>query len=236
MPFYKITYSERCRRATLHNWGCNFRCWGCTYKLKQHLRPTRFLELDAIRDCLRGLDLDAVHFMGGEPTTNPQLPDMLAFCKRELGVTTRLGHTNGSGLVLENLDGGNVSFKAFDDDLHREYTGQSVLPAIDNFRLSYEAGLEMKASTVFNPDFGGLEQVEKIAAFVGGLDRRIPFHVLGYIPVPDASWRRPTDEEMQQAVAAASRYLDSVTFSHLTSEQARDLEQRDERFTVRQVL
>ena len=23
MPFYKITYSEKCRRATLHNWGCN---------------------------------------------------------------------------------------------------------------------------------------------------------------------------------------------------------------------
>ena len=196
----------------------------------------QFLAIDAIHGCLRGLDLDAVHFMGGEPTTNPQLPDMLAFCKRELGVTTRLGHTNGSGLVLEDLDGSNVSFKAFDDDLHLEYTGRSVAPSLDNFRRSYEAGLEMKASTVFNPDFGGLEQVEKVAAFVGGVDRSIPFHVLGYIPVPDAPWRRPTDEEMQQAVGISQRHLDTVTFSHFTSEQAKDLEQRDERFVVRQVL
>ena len=142
-------------------------------------------------------------------------PNMLAFCKRELGVTTRLGHTNGSGLVLENLDGSNVSFKAFDDELHREYTGRPVAPSFDNFRRSYEAGLEMKASTVFNPDFGGLEQVEKVAAFVGGLDRSIPFHVLGYIPVPDAPWRRPTDEEMEQAVGdrpALSRYGDVLPF------------------------
>ena len=236
MPFYKITYAERFRRATLHNWGCNFRCQGCTYRLKQNARPKEFLPIDAIHDCLRRLDLDAVHFMGGEPTTNPQLPEMLAFCKQALGVTTRLGHTNGSGLVLENLDGSNVSFKAFDEGLHQEYTGRPVAPSLDNFRRSYEAGLEMKASTVFNPDFGGLEQVEKVAAFVGEVDRSIPFHVLGYIPVPDAPWRRPTEEEMEQAVRLAQCHLDTVTFSHFTSEQALDLRQRDDRFAVQQVL
>ncbi len=236
MPFYRITYSETPRRATLHNWGCNFHCLGCTYKLKQNPRPKQFLAIEAIEGCLRGLELDAVHFMGGEPTTNPQLPGLLAFCKRQLGVTTRLGHTNGSGLVIENLDGSNVSFKVFDDRLHYVYTGHPAAPLLENFRRSYEAGLEMRASTVFNPDFGGLAQVEKVAAFVGGLDRGIPFHVLGYIPVPGAPWRRPTQNEMDEAVAIARRWLDTVTFSHLTSDQARDLQHRDERFAVRQVL
>ena len=136
MAIFKITYSEKYRRATLHNWGCNFRCRGCTYKLKQNPRPKQFLAIEAIHNCLRGLDVDAVHFMGGEPTTNPQLPELLAFCKRELGVTTRLGHTNGSGLVLEHLDGSNVSFKAFDDPVaprvHRPPCGPFVreLPAV----------------------------------------------------------------------------------------------------------
>ncbi|MCE5268136.1 MAG: radical SAM protein [Planctomycetaceae bacterium] len=236
MPFHTITYSDQYRRATVHNWGCNFRCRGCTYKLKQNPRPERFLSVDAIRDCLRTLDLDAVHFMGGEPTTNPQLPELLAFCKRGLGVITRLGHTNGSGLITEDLDAANVSFKAVDDYLHREYTGCSVLPSLDNFCRVYDAGLAMKASTVFIPDFGGLEQVRKVAAFVGGIDRGIPFHVLGYIPVPDAPWRRPTDDEMARAVATARQYVGTVTFSHFTTEQAKDLSQRDERFAVRQVL
>ncbi len=236
MPFYKVTYSKTFRRATVHNWGCNFCCVGCTYKLKQHVRPKEFLSLNSIRECLRSLDLDAVHFMGGEPTTNPNLPEMLAFCKRELGVVTRLGHTNGSGLILENLDGSNVSFKAFDDDLHQQYTGRSVLPSLENFRRSCDAGIAMKASTVLNPDFGGLEQVEKVAQFVASVDCRVPFHVLGYIPVPGAPWRRPTDDEMEEAVAVAQRQVDDVTCSHFTTEQAKDLQQRDERFAVCRVL
>lgn len=236
MAIYKITYSEQYRRATLHNYGCNFRCRGCTYRLKKQPRPEKYPSIEEIHDCLRRLAPEVVHFMGGEPTTNPQLPALLAFCKQELGVITRLGHTNGSGLVTENLDGSNVSFKVYDDDLHREYTGQSVLPALENFRRSHEAGIALRSSTVFNPDFGGLEQVEKVAAFVESVDPAIPFHVLGYIPVPGAPWRRPTDAEMQQAVAVAQRHLAKVTFSHFTSEQAKDLTQRDERFAVQQVL
>lgn len=236
MAIYKVTYAEKYRRATLHNYGCNFRCRGCTYKLKGNPRPDRFLPVEEIHACLRRLNPEAVHFMGGEPTINPQLPQLLAFCKHELGVTTRLGHTNGSGLVTKDLDGTNVSFKAFDEDVHRAYTGRSVAPNIENFQRSYEAGIQMHASTVFIPDLGGVEQVEKVAAFVGGVDRTIPFHILGYIPVPDAPWRRPTVDEMEQAVAAAQRHLDRVTFSHFTPEQAQDLTQRDERFAVQRVL
>ncbi len=236
MAIYKVTYSERYRRVTLHNYGCNFRCRGCTYKLKKNPRPQRFPCVEEIQGCLKRIAPDAVHFMGGEPTTNAQLPELLAFCKQELGLTTRLGHSNGSGLVTENLDGSNVSFKAFDDDLHLEYTGYPAAPLLENFRRSYEAGIEMRASTVFIPDFGGLDQVEKVAAFVGSVDRTIPFHILGYIPVPGAIWRRPTDEEMEEAVRVGEYYLDRVTFSHFTSEQAKDLTQRDERFAVMQVL
>ncbi len=236
MAIYKITYSEKHRRATLHNYGCNFRCRGCTYKLKRNPRPQGFPSIEAIQDCVRRLQPEAVHFMGGEPTTNPQLPELLAFCKRCLGLTTRLGHTNGSGLVTQNLDGSNVSFKAFDDDLHRKYTGHPAAPLLENFRRSYEAGVQMRASTVFIPDFGGLDQVEKVSAFVGSVDHAIPFHILGYIPVPGAPWRRPTDEEMEEAIEVARIYLDKVTFSHFTSEQAKDLTQRDERFAVVQVL
>jgi len=44
-----------------------------------------------------------------------------------------------------------------------------------------------------------------VAAFVAGVDRTIPFHLLGDIPVPGAPWRRPTDGEIEQAVGAARR-------------------------------
>jgi pyruvate formate lyase activating enzyme len=113
MPFYKLTYSQPYRRATLHNLGCNFRCLGCAYKLKGRPQPERIPTLDEFKQALTSLDCERVHFMGGEPTTNPDLPEMLRFCKEELDLITMLGHTNGSRLPTENLDGANVSFKAF---------------------------------------------------------------------------------------------------------------------------
>jgi pyruvate formate lyase activating enzyme len=192
--------------------------------------------MDEIQESLRGLEVECVHFMGGEPTTNPQLPELLAFCKQELGVTTRLGHTNGSRLPMENLDGANVSFKAFDDDLHRDYTGQPRQPVYDNFRRAFEAGLEMKASTVLIPDYIGYDQVEKVCEFLASLDAAIPFHLMGYIPVPGTPWRRPTAAEMGEAVALARQYLTTVGFSHLTPEEVLHPAARDDRFVTRQIL
>ncbi len=185
---------------------------------------------------MRTLDLAAVHFMGGEPTTNPELPALLAFCKHELGVTTRLGHSNGSGLVLQDLDGSYVSFKAFDEELHRDYTGYPAAPIYENFTRPHAAGIQMHASTVFIPDFGGIADYTRIVRFVADLDRTIPFYIMGYFPVPGAPWRRPTVEEMAHAVDIAREHLDNVDFSHLTSEEAMALEQRDDRFAVRRVL
>ena len=135
-----------------------------------------------------------------------------------------------------DLDGANVGLKAWDENIHRIYTGQERRRIHANFEAAFRAGLKLKANVVFIPGFVDVDQVEALARWLAGLDTDIPFHVMGYIPVPDAPWRRPTDDEMAQAVGIARRYLDTVTFSHFTSEQAKDLEQRDDRFAVRQVL
>jgi pyruvate formate lyase activating enzyme len=75
-----------------------------------------------------------------------------------------------------------------------------------------------------------------MVAFVASLSPALPFHVMGYIPVPGAPWRRPTEQEMERVVALVRQYLHEVGSSHLTSEQAKDLTARDERFHVEQVL
>lgn len=236
MPFYKLTYSAPYRRATVHNLGCNFRCLGCAYKLKGRPEPERIPALEEFKAALRELDCERVHFMGGEPTTCPDLPEMLRFCKEELGVTTMLGHTNGSALPPAHLDATNVSFKAFSPEKHQEYTGQPRDPVYDNFRAAFERGVSMKASTVFIPEYVDRDEIEPMLAFLAGLSPEIPFHVMGYIPVPGTPWRRPSDEELDGILALARQYLTTVGSSHLTAEQARDLTARDERFHVVQVL
>ena len=244
MAFYKITYHERYRFATLHNFGCTFRCPVCSYKLRSgaggtpghaHPKPNKFLTVPEMQAALRSVSVEKVFFMGGEPTVATELPTMLQFAKTALQAKTYLGHTNGSKLPLPNLDGANVGLKAWDEKTHLAYTGRPKQPIFDNFAAAMAAGLEMKANVVFVPGLVDGDQVEAIAAWLATLSRNIPFHIMGYIPVPGQPYQRPTEEQMAQAEAACRQHLSQVASSHLTSDQARDLSARDDRFQVKQI-
>lgn len=244
MSFHKITYHAGRRFATLHHYGCNFRCPVCSYKLRSgehgepgrsHPRPAQFLSIDAMKTALRSVPVERVFFMGGEPTLARELPEMLAFAKNELGAGTFLGHTNGNRLPLANLDGANVGLKAWDEAVHERWTGRPKKLIFENFAASVHAGLSMKANIVFVPGVVDIDQIEAVAEWLGSLNREIPFRVMGYIPVPGQSYARPTSEQMEAAVAACRGHLSTVEFSHLTSEAALDLAVRDERFAVRRL-
>jgi len=244
MAFHKITYNEKHRFATLHNYGCTFRCPVCSYKLRSgpdgrpgfaFEKPERYLRVDEMKRALQSVSVEKVFFMGGEPTVAKELPEMLDFVKNALGVNAYLGHTNGSKLPLPNLDGANVGLKAWDEKVHLAYTGCAKRPVFDNFAAAVGAGLEMKANVVYIPGLVDLDQVEAITAWVATLGRTIPFHIMGYIPVPGQPYARPTDEQMAAAVEVCRKHLDRVASSHLSSLEALDLSARDDRFIVRQI-
>jgi pyruvate formate lyase activating enzyme len=244
MPFFKITHNEKYGFATLHSYGCTYRCGVCSYKLRSgadgrpgfaYPRPEHFLSVDTMKTALRGVTFAKLFVMGGEPTVSRELPEMLDFGRNELGVKTYLGHTNGAKLPLPNLNGANVGLKAWDPAVHKAYTGRAKQPIFDNFARAVDAGLEMKANVVFIPGYVDLDQVEAIAAWIASLRRDIPFHVMGYIPVPGQPHERPTTDQMEAAVACCRKHLEQVGMSHLTSEQALNLSARDDRFVVRQI-
>jgi pyruvate formate lyase activating enzyme len=146
-----------------------------------------------------------------------------------------LGHTNGSRLPLPNLDGANVGLKAWDAKVHLAYTGKPKRLIFDNFAAAVAARLDMKANVVFVPGLVDIDQVEAIAAWLASLNPEIPFHIMGYIPVPGQAHARPTNEQMTAAMMACRKHLRSVGSSHLTSREALDLTARDDRFTVRKI-
>ena len=193
MSFYRITSHKSLHFTTLHNYGCTFRCCFCSYRLRSgadgapglsYPPPKRFLSVAEIEAALRKAAPEKVYFMGGEPTTAKELPELLAFAKRELGAVTRLGHTNGSRLPLPDLDGANVGFKAWSDDLHRRITGREKALIYDNFSAACDAGLDMAANMVFVPGLVGLAEFEGLMKFLSRIGCDIPFHIMGYIPVP----------------------------------------------------
>jgi pyruvate formate lyase activating enzyme len=244
MPFHRITYNEKYRFATLHNFGCTFRCGVCSYKLRSgaigapgqsYPKPEHFLTVEQMKQALRSVSIDKVFFMGGEPTVAAELPAMLEFAKTALHAKTYLGHTNGSKLPLPYLDGANVGLKALDEKVHLAYTGRPKQPIFDNFAAAFKAGLELKANVVYVPGLVDVDQVVAIAAWLAALSKDIPFHIMGYIPVPGQPYPQPTTEQMTAAVEACRKHLTNVASSHLSSEQAMDLSARDDRFAVRQI-
>lgn len=230
MAIYKITYSKRYKRANLYNYGCNYKCIGCSYKLKPQEYHTKSLSLNRIKEVLSNLDIVRVHFLGGEPSVNVDLPILLEFTHNELGCYTMLGHTCGSNLPLKNLDGARVSIKAYSNDIHKNFTGKSNINILHNFRKAYNAGMDMEASSIFIPGLVENEEIKKIVEFVANVDSRIPYHIIGYVPVPGAPWRKPTNEEIMEAVDVAKEYLSKVTWSNLTAAQFLSLESNDVRY------
>ncbi|MCU0722226.1 MAG: radical SAM protein [Planctomycetes bacterium] len=243
MPFYKMTWFAPERRATIHNWGCNFRCRICSYLLmgsdrpgRHGQKPERFLTLPEIEEALRRLKPALVNFMGGEPTTEPGLRDLLRFAKAELGLPTRLGHTNGSHLPIPDLDGANVSLKAWDPTLHLEYTGVPKERVFGNFTAAHRAGMELRANTVLIPGYVDADQAAEIAGFVASHDPSIPLHVNGYMEIPGQPFRSPTPAELEKAAEACRKALERVTCSMHSAEEVRASAARGGMFEVERVL
>jgi len=240
MAFYKVTYNSKHRFATVHNYGCTFRCPICSYKLASgasgvpgfaYPRPERFLTDDEVKDALRSVSPKKVNFMGGEPTVAKALPDILDFAKNELHARTVLGHTNGSDLDLKNLDAANVGLKAWNEDVHKFITGVDKAKIYGNFERAHERGVELTANLIYIPGLVDIDQVEAVAKYLSSFND-VSFHIMGYIPVPGQTYRRPTAEEMVKAQNIAMRHLNDVKFSHLSPEQVLELERSDDRFDV----
>ena len=159
---------------------------------------------------------------------------MLDFAKNTLGAKTYLGHTNGSRLPLANLNGANVGLKAWDEQVHFA-TRASPSADLRQFAAAVGAGLEMKANVVFVPGLVDIDQVEAIAAWLASLNPEIPFHIMGYIPVPGQPYERPDHGADGRGGALLPTHLPRVACSHLTSSEALDLTARDDRFAVKQI-
>ena len=66
--------------------------------------------------------------------------------------------------------------------------------------------------------------------FISSIDNEIPFHIIGYIPVPGCIWRRPTQNEMEGAIQIAKKYLKKITYSRLSRWQMQNIRKIDKRF------
>ena len=232
MNIYHITYSPSPKVVCLHFWGCNLNCRACLLKKEIydcHLKetkdaifdpekiapsaPDRFLTLDEVMDAVRGLKkVRYVILMGAEASLDPGLPNLVKLLHEEFNSHNIL-LTNGMKMIsLRDIDEVVFSIKALNDRLHRDYTGKSNRQALKNFVSMHKLGIKMNAESILIPEYIDFDEIERIARFIGGIDKNIPYRIDAYLPVQNNPWRRPGRDEIMMAVKRAGKYLKNVSF------------------------
>lgn len=129
---------------------------------------------------------------GGEPTLDKELLDIIGMLDA-LDVKIHL-LTNGYILnekFIEKLEevglsSTYVSIKAYNDDVHRFYTGQTNRPVLDNFKLLSKSRIKLMAESVLIPRLIEQDEIERIARFIASIDPSIQYRIDGFIPIHDA--------------------------------------------------
>lgn len=216
MNIHRITYNPEANSCSLYFIGCNFRCTGCYWKKiypEVNLKELRLLDLEEVMEILRPVSPRRVIIISGDPHENHEFSILPKTLYDEFQCEVRL-MTNGYILPgLEGLSHVSLSIKAFSDDIHRKYTGRSNCIPLKNFAMLHEQGVGLSSSSVLIPRVIDKEEIQKIGRFIGGIDRDIPYRVIGYMPVNGLPYRKPTYDEVREAAESINGSLANVVFS-----------------------
>jgi pyruvate formate lyase activating enzyme len=171
--------------------------------------------------------LHALSVIGGEPMTIPDLDKIVAYAKETRGASVRIAHSNASLMPPEGVDEVGVSLRAFSKRKHQQLTGAQNTKVLSNIFRMHDRGIKLRISTILIPEMIDYKEIEEIAKFVAQVGNDVPLHITGYIPVPGLPWRRPTRDEMADAVIAAKKHMPRVTCSILTVREYLSMSERD---------
>jgi pyruvate formate lyase activating enzyme len=89
-------------------------------------------------------------------------------------------------LTIPTLDAANVDIKAFDDAVHRRYTGAHLQPVLDSCVALFKAGVWLEVTTLLIPGINDDEtQLKGLAEFISTkLSPDVPWHISRYFPQP----------------------------------------------------
>jgi len=230
MKVYHVVYEPTSRSVDLHFWTqCTLACRACYTQYETldfglfddpiaHIAckdpasaPTRFLSLEEVIAVLRGREVGAAIFLGTEAALDPEMPALAKALHGEFHSYNIL-LTNGLKLAdMRDIDEVIFSLKAVTPARHRTYTGKGNAAILKNFEALARSGRKMQSETVLIPGLIEADEVERVAGFIAGIDRRITLRIDAYFPVGDTPWRAATAAEVEKAACLARRHLDNVT-------------------------
>ncbi len=233
MGVYHITYSSRLGEICFFfDHRCNFNCRGCItravpadYHLREPEKQKRreSISVDKALDIIEGHPFKRAVHLGFEPTADPDFL-LLAHSIKKRCPAANVLITNGYNYVEDDiLDEVCVSVKAVSEDLFEDFTGRKNSgQVLENLALyTKKPDCRARAESILIPNYIDMEEIEKIAASIAGVDKNIPYRIDAYIPTKEPSgniksheFRAPTADEMSAAKKIAERHLSRVSILH----------------------
>lgn len=177
--------------------GCNFRCsWCQNWDISQlsnrndadrlpYTAPEEVVKAALVNGCA------SISYTYTEPTIFYEYARDVSILAREAGlknVWVSNGYMSKQMLdeYLQLMDAVNVDIKAFDDGVHRKFTGAHLRPILDNCLTLKQAGVWLEITTLLIPGINDDQaQISGIAEFIANeLGKATPWHISRYYPQP----------------------------------------------------
>ena len=245
IPFITLSLSEPKPRIWITLSGCNFKCKGCFSGARDTVGVP--MTVDGLINWVEkssgtynnNIPLEEAIITGGEPTLDKDfLLDLVLNLKMRVGVEHITLSTNGFLLdrecVTELKDIGlsevKLDIKAYNDSIHKWYTGMSNRPVLKAVRNLCNCKLDFRVETVLMPKIVDVAEIERSASFLARIDPEIKYKVVKFAPgeAREKVTRRPSDDEIQLAVNSASKYLLNVAGGKACVQQFAATEPRQE--------
>ena len=190
--------------------GCNFACTFCqNWNLSQAAKDLRFKLLKEKKPEVMDIELSKFGYELSpkkivEMCVERNIPS-IAYTYNEPTIffeylydASKLAHksgiknvlvTNGyeSDESLEMLKGYvsamNIDLKSFNDEFYRKICQAKLEPVLETIKKSHELGIWIEITTLLIPGKNDSEEeVKKIAEFIAGIDKNIPWHISAFHP------------------------------------------------------
>ncbi|MBD3247862.1 AmmeMemoRadiSam system radical SAM enzyme [Candidatus Falkowbacteria bacterium] len=196
--------------------GCNFHCQNChNYQISQAEVDTdnSFTSPAEIIEMAVNTKASSISYTYNEPTIffEYALETMkLAQAKGLKNVWVSNGYISKKALkeLLPYLDAINIDLKSMDKDFYQKVCGAKPGPIIDNIKYLSKSKVHLEITTLIIPTLtDSLPNLKKIAKFIAGLNRDIPWHISRFSP--EISWKLkelpPTNEWKMEKAHKAGR-------------------------------
>jgi pyruvate formate lyase activating enzyme len=86
-------------------------------------------------------------------------------------------------LIKPYLDAMNIDLKSFNDEFYKKICKARLQPVLDTIKLAHKLGIWIEITTLTIPGKNDSdEELKKIAGFIAGIDKNIPWHVTAFHP------------------------------------------------------